>query len=258
MFFIVFSHADITVYLLHTTSFATLEEVKNYKSLSSYKYFTAGWIIEHKWKVFREVCLLIGKVQHSYAVSSTPLHLWVIVKNSGTVVCGHCSCMAGLGETCSHIGALLYWVEYQVRKRDEESCTSKPNTWLEPSITKEIPYLELERVDFTSAEKKMKLYQSVEPSPTTTSGLPSKVMSVVTPESDKVKQLFEKCLHSSSTPILFSILNEPYNKNFVHSLEHLPIPLQSIFDPEHLKCNYLELIEIGKIIRNYSNSAKTS
>ena len=36
------------VYLLYTTSFVTLEEVKNYKSLQSYKYFTAGWVIEHK------------------------------------------------------------------------------------------------------------------------------------------------------------------------------------------------------------------
>ena len=39
-----FSYPDIVVYLLHTTSFATLEEVKNYKSLQSFKYFTSGWV----------------------------------------------------------------------------------------------------------------------------------------------------------------------------------------------------------------------
>ena len=81
------------------------------------------------WKVFNEACLIIGKVNHSYAMSSTPLNPWIIVKNSGTVVSGHCTCMAGLGEACSHIGALLYWIEYTVRKRDEESCTSKANKW---------------------------------------------------------------------------------------------------------------------------------
>ena len=32
--------------------------------------------------------------------------------------------MADLGEICSHIGALLYWIEYAVQRRDEESCTS--------------------------------------------------------------------------------------------------------------------------------------
>ena len=49
---------------------------------------------------------MIGIVQHiySYVVSSTPLHLWVFVKNSGTVVCGQCSRMVGLGETSSQIG----------------------------------------------------------------------------------------------------------------------------------------------------------
>ena len=36
------SYPDIVVYLLYTTSFVTLEEVKNYKSLQSYKYFTSG------------------------------------------------------------------------------------------------------------------------------------------------------------------------------------------------------------------------
>ena len=36
----------------------TLEEVKNYKSLQSYRYFTAGWVIEHKWKMFSDCCLV--------------------------------------------------------------------------------------------------------------------------------------------------------------------------------------------------------
>ena len=30
------------------------------------------------------------------------------VKQNGTVVCAHCSCMAGVGEACSHIAALLF------------------------------------------------------------------------------------------------------------------------------------------------------
>jgi hypothetical protein len=37
-----FSYPDVVIYLLNTTSFATLEEVKNYKSLQSYKYFISA------------------------------------------------------------------------------------------------------------------------------------------------------------------------------------------------------------------------
>ena len=98
-------------YLLYTTSFVTKEEVKNYKSLESYRYLLAGWVQQTNWKVYSDVVLIRGKVKHSFRVSQPPLQPWVIVQNSGTVVCGHCTCMADLAETCSHVGAVLYWVE---------------------------------------------------------------------------------------------------------------------------------------------------
>ena len=81
------------VYLLYPTSSVTLKEVKNFKSLQSYKSFTAGLVIDHGWKIFNEVRLIFGKVNHSYAVSSAPLNPWVIIKNNGTVVCGDCTCI---------------------------------------------------------------------------------------------------------------------------------------------------------------------
>ena len=64
-----------------------------------------------------------------------------------------------VGKSCSHIGALLYWIEYAVWKRDGESCTSKVNKWIEPLTTKKVPCLPLDAIDFTSSEKWMKLYE---------------------------------------------------------------------------------------------------
>ena len=130
-----------------------LEEVK---SLQSYRYFIAGWVAEPKWKIFIDCCLVLGKVNHGYAVSSPPVEPWV-VKTTGEVICGHCTCMAGLGETCSHVGALLYWVEYQVQRHTAITSTSKPNEWLQPKTIKQVPFLRLEDIDFTSAESCMKL-----------------------------------------------------------------------------------------------------
>ena len=66
--------------------------------------------------------------------------------------------MAGLSEMCSHVGALLFWVEFTVRKREEKSCTSGPNQWLEPTSVKKVPYLELINTDFTSARKTYQNY----------------------------------------------------------------------------------------------------
>ena len=44
IFGLIYSYVDIVVYLLYTTSFVTLEEEKNFKSLQSCKYFTHSWL----------------------------------------------------------------------------------------------------------------------------------------------------------------------------------------------------------------------
>ena len=61
--------------------------------------------------------------------------------------------MAGLGETCSCIGALLYWIKYAVRKQDEGSYTSRANKWMELCTTKQVPYLQLDARDFIYSKK---------------------------------------------------------------------------------------------------------
>ena len=85
------SYADIVVYLLYITSFVTLEEVKNFKSLQSYKYFTSGWVLETQWKKYCDegMVVVLGKVRHSYAASKSPLKPWVIIRNNGTVEVAH-------------------------------------------------------------------------------------------------------------------------------------------------------------------------
>ena len=40
------------------------------------------------------------------------------------LVVAHCTCMAGLAETCSHVGAVLHWVQTAVRVNNL-CCTSK-------------------------------------------------------------------------------------------------------------------------------------
>lgn len=40
-----------------------------------------------------------------------PAHkVWVLAKMDGEIICGHCTCLAGLSETCSHVGAICYAV----------------------------------------------------------------------------------------------------------------------------------------------------
>lgn len=46
------------------------------------------------------------------------------------VVLAHCTCMTGLGEACSHIGATLFYLETTVKHRSDIACTDKENRWL--------------------------------------------------------------------------------------------------------------------------------
>ena len=77
----------------------------------------------------------------------------------GTIVCAHCNCMAGLGEPCSHIAALLYATEANTSLLKNTSCTSQPCSWL-PASTQSVDYAPISDIDFaTPAMKRLGLLQ---------------------------------------------------------------------------------------------------
>lgn len=77
-----------------------------------------------------------------------PLLPWVIAESSGKVLACHCNCMAGLGETCSHVASLLWAVEAGVRMRDSMTVTQKKAYWVLPPSVKEVPYAPLSHINF--------------------------------------------------------------------------------------------------------------
>ena len=112
-------------------------------------------MLDVEWKKYQEesIVLILGKVRHSYAASKPPLRPSVLVHCNGMVLVAHCTSMAGLAETCSHVGAVLHWVETAVRVRNDTPCTSKENKWLMPTPVKDVPYLELRNIDFTTPKR---------------------------------------------------------------------------------------------------------
>lgn len=67
-------------------------------------------------------------------------------------MCAHCTCMAGLGETCSHVAALLFFVEFSNR-HNEKSVTEKKCYWSGPGA-KPVPYSKIEDLSFSTSKKK--------------------------------------------------------------------------------------------------------
>ena len=50
-------------------------------------------------------------------MNDSSLNPWLVIERDGSVVNAHCNCMAGIGEVCSHVGALLFSIEAAVKIR---------------------------------------------------------------------------------------------------------------------------------------------
>ena len=118
--------------------------------MDGYKYVMNG-CIENVEVVATPACpsivLACAHVRHSQRITATPLKPWVAVEQSGPVVCAHCDCMAGLGEACSHIVAVLFALEVNTQVKKSMSCTSLPCTWLPPSF-QSVTYAAIAKIDF--------------------------------------------------------------------------------------------------------------
>ena len=88
------------------------------------------------------------------------LRPWIIGKRDGKIVAAHCNCMAGLGEACSHIAALLFYIEAAVKIRDSKTVTEEKAYWLLPSACKSIEYKDVREISFMSAKMAKKQLDS--------------------------------------------------------------------------------------------------
>jgi hypothetical protein len=62
-------------------------------------------------------------------MNETPLLPWLIAETDGSVISAHCTCMAGTGEVCSHVGAVLFAVKAAVKIRNTKTVTQEKAYW---------------------------------------------------------------------------------------------------------------------------------
>ncbi|KAM7307132.1 hypothetical protein ISCGN_010768 [Ixodes scapularis] len=76
---------------------------------------------------------------------------------SSEVLLAHFMCLVGLGEACSYIGAILFYLEAVIKRREELTCTYNANAWL---LTPQLQTLERQlvfKIDFASSRTKTHL-----------------------------------------------------------------------------------------------------
>ena len=97
---------------------------------------------------------------HSQRLNSSPLCLWVIVENDGKVLPGYCTCMAGLAEVCTHVAALLFWVEISAKIQSSKTVTDQKASRVTPSNNASLQPQELINNDFSSPQLKRKCIET--------------------------------------------------------------------------------------------------
>ena len=91
------------------------------------------------------------KVRHSQRLSEKPLEAWFISTSEGVIQSAHCTCMTGLGESCTHDTALMFFVSHIALNKDEKSITSVAPYWGEPK--KSVDFAEVRNIKFFSEEQ---------------------------------------------------------------------------------------------------------
>ena len=221
-------YPDIYNILIATPSLYTGDCLKAYKSLDAYNYYASGWV--DNVKVFTipsrpGTYLITARVKHSQKLPATPVKPWVAVEQQGMVVCAHCTCMAGLGEACSHI-AFTVEANTQVKKRT--ACTSLPCSWLPPTF-RSVPYAQLSDIDFSTPQQKRKKNDI---NSSTSGGECSKAASVstFTPSPEELLSLYAD-LSKTGKPVLLSLLPEFCESHVPLCMRGIiPTPLTDLFN----------------------------
>ena len=230
-------YPDIYNYLINTPNTYTKDDLKSYKSLDAYKYLLSGWVgdlsvcyVEDS----NEKVILYAKVRHSQSVKASPVLPWVGVREDGTVICSHCTCMAGLGEVCSHIAAVLFAVQTYNRLNKDKACTSQLCAWL-PPIMQNVKYTPIAEIDFTAPSTKRKKLrrESLE--------LASSVQTSLAPPSAEELSCFYEALSKTGKPALLTLYSK-YSDSYLLDYSMLSMLLTSLFDEKCIELSYDALL----------------
>ena len=187
---------------------------------------------------------------HSQRLRETPLKPWLIAQKSGKVVAAHCNCVAGLGETCTHVSALMFYIDAKVRIRDSQTVTQVPAYWKLPSSVKDAAYLPVCQIDFTSAKTKKRQLDALVDGSLPSKYVPSKASKVPATTKTELDSLFEQLDKTGDKPAILSVIPEHCHQFQPTSLgSSFPPVLTSLYDPECCKLTYAELLKKGSEIQ---------
>ena len=182
----------------------------------------------------------------------------------GVVICAHCDCMAGLGEVCSHVGAILFYIEATHRIK---TCTKVTCAWNMPNNVDRIPYARIADIDFVKLKSTIRLMKrgahhnndhdmltnpaeieltSDVAKASSSSRVGSLNPNLVTTTENEASSFFDNILkHRPCVLSLLSSYCDSYIPNELEKATPLDIPsLSSLYKPENEELTYKELLDV--------------
>ena len=190
-----------------------------------------------------------SQVMHSQRMREKALSPWLIATKEGVVLGSHCDCMAGIGETCTHVAALLFFVDATVRIRDSRTVTQDPAYWLIPKSLKSVEYNEIRGINFTSAKTMKRKFDALVVTPTPQvqqMSITKNTKKVIpAPTDDEMKHFLDSIHKIGRRTALLSVMKD-YSDNFVPHSESMKLPLKlgNIRDQTSAEMSYTELIDL--------------
>ena len=117
-FWPILSYQDIFNFLMFYPIELGSKALSEYKNSKAYSYYKSGWLqyLQYHNLSGSKDCIIKGECRKMKCQSiKDPFHkLWIILKKTAKIRTYHCTCVAGLGEACNHVGAAMYHVEAEV------------------------------------------------------------------------------------------------------------------------------------------------
>ena len=149
-------------------------------------------------------------------------------------MCAHCTCMAGVGEVCSHVAAVLFVFQGNTLIKQQFSATSLLCSWLHVSF-KFVSFSKVADIDFKTPNQKRKVVlRTSEPEP--------KRKAFTFTDSD-LSMLHSQLSTTSGKPVMLSHtkgFSDPYIPTA--RLPTFPKSLTELFDPNVIALAYPELL----------------
>ena len=135
-------------------------------------------------------------------------------------------------------------VEADVRISDSTTCTQEKNKWLLPSHIKEIPYLPVSEMDFTSAKKKHELMVEKQVTPMATRSNPGiQIIPTLVPTPEEQKTFFTTTSGCTVKAVLSLVT--PFSEQYTcREIDNVPKPLpNNLFKEEFMLLDFMELLQ---------------